>query len=132
MTMDKKKKESLLKEFPALESIINRVQCINGVIRFADLNNDDGRGLKLAIQFDFDSSLIQYSLCDLKDIEKMFKVCGITSLRSMTGQYVRIEEFHQASWCPFFRVSHIIDDERSFVFRYAPEEIERYERGEPV
>lgn len=130
--MEDQEKESLLKEFPALEPVIDRVRSINGVIGSARLIKERSRSLCLSISFDLGGVGIQYSLYNLKDMETFFEICGADSLEKIPGKYVRVEEFHQASWCPFFKVYHITDDEKSFVFRYALEELKRYSRGERV
>lgn len=129
--MDDKRK-LLLQEFPALEPVIDRVRSMNGVIESADLTNEDRCGLMLRISFSFDGHGITYQLHDLKDMESFFKVCEATSLQKIPGKYIRIECFSQASWCPFFKVYHIIDDEKSFILKYEPEELERYARGKMV
>jgi len=120
--------KELLKEYPALEAVIDRVRVVNATVSSAELV-EDGDGLALHLEFTLCGGVIRYTLSTMDDISKFFEVVGVTSLKRLPGMHVRVEYMTQASWTPFFRVSHIVKPV-SYLFAYRMESLRRHARGE--
>lgn len=116
----------LVREFPALAGVVDRIKMVNGVVKSADLL-DDGDGAALYVVFEFNGHMVNHRLATFQLVQQLFEVTGKRSLAQLQGAAVRIESFSQASWCPFFRVWHFMGDE-NLLLRYEADRLERYAR----
>ena len=127
-------KKILLKDFPKLEPVIDRVEMTNAQIKSADLIDMEaieGRG-GIALQLDLSWKGAGTTLYfGPEEIQQVLRIAGVTRLSRLTRKHLRLEYMAQASWTAFSRLWHLTDD-LNLLVKYDEQGLERYARGERV